>query len=241
MANSRLKGDMVGWTSRVLPRVCYIGRNQKPLLQKRKELMQLRNNYRQARATTLALLLTLGLDSAVQAADTYKLDPAHSTVGFAVSHMVINTVRGKFDQFTGTVTLADNAVQEAAGTIQTKSVNTGVEMRDKDLRSSNFFDVEKYPTITFQSKRTEKKGGDVRLVGDFTMHGVTKEISLPVIVKGPVKDPWGNTRIGLEAKAKLNRRDYGLLYSKLLETGGLVVGDEVEIEINAEAVKAKAE
>jgi polyisoprenoid-binding protein YceI len=181
----------------------------------------------------------LGLaTSALFAADTYNIDPAHSSVGFAVSHMVINTVHGKFNEFNGTVEVDGNQIQGAKGTIQTKTVDTGVAMRDRDLRSANFFDVEKYPTITFQSKRAEKKGEDTVLVGDFTMHGVTKEIALPLVLKGPIKDPWGNNRIGLQGKTKLNRKDYGLTYSKTLETGGLVVGDEIEIDINAEAVKA---
>jgi len=178
--------------------------------------------------------------AAAFAAETYNIDPNHSTVGFSVNHMVINTVHGKFNEFAGTVVAEGNQVRQATGTIQSKSVDTGVAMRDKDLRSPNFFDAEKYPTITFQSKRAEKKGEDTMLVGDFTMHGVTKEISLPIKLKGPVKDPWGNSRIGLESKTKLNRKDYGLLYNKALETGGLVVGEEIEIEINAEAVKAAA-
>ncbi len=179
------------------------------------------------------------LSASARAADTYNIDPAHSSVAFSVSHMVINNVKGMFKDFTGTVVVDNNAIQEAKGTIQTKSVDTGVERRDGDLRSANFFEVEKYPTITFQSKRVEKKGGETLLIGDFTMHGVTKELSLPVKLAGPIKDPFGNTRIGLQAKTKLNRRDFGLTYGKVLETGGLVVGDEVEIEINAEATKAK--
>jgi polyisoprenoid-binding protein YceI len=188
----------------------------------------------------VTLLVTLALSGGAVAAETYNIDPAHTSVGFAVSHMVISTVKGKFNEFTGTVALDNNAVQGAKGTIQTKSVDTGVERRDADLRSANFFDADKYPTITFQSKRAEKRGEETVLVGDFTMHGVTKELSLPVIVKGPVKDPWGNSRVGLQAKAKLNRKEFGLLYNKALETGGLVVGEEVEIEINAEATKAGA-
>jgi polyisoprenoid-binding protein YceI len=183
------------------------------------------------------ILASLALGLRALAADTYTLDPAHSTVGFAVSHMVINTVHGKFDEFKGTVTVEGTKLQAAEGTVETKSVNTGVGARDKDLRSANFFDVEKYPTITFQSKRAQQKSGETVLVGDFTMHGVTKEISLPVTLKGPIKDPWGKTRIGLEAKTKLDRKQYGLTYNKVLEAGGLVVGEEIEIEILAEAVK----
>jgi polyisoprenoid-binding protein YceI len=173
------------------------------------------------------------------AADTYNLDPVHSTVGFGVTHLVINTVHGKFNEFVGSIVVDGKTIQEAKGSVQTKTIDTGVAARDKDLRSATFFDVEKFPTISFQSKKTEQKGGGTVLVGDFTMHGVTKEISLPVKLSGPIKDPWGNTRVGLQAKTKLSRKDYGLTYSKTLETGGLVVGDDVEIEINAEAVKAK--
>jgi polyisoprenoid-binding protein YceI len=191
----------------------------------------------------LPLAVVLGFASFVaslQAADTYNIDPNHSTVGFAVNHMVINTVHGKFDEFTGSVTLDNNALQAGTATIQPKSINTGIERRDNHLKSPDFFDAAKYPTITFQSKRAEKKGDETILAGDFTMHGVTKEISLPVTIKGPIKDPWGNTRIGIEAKTKLSRKDYGLKYNQMLETGGMVVGDEVEIQINAEAVKAAA-
>jgi polyisoprenoid-binding protein YceI len=183
------------------------------------------------------ILASLSLGLRALAADTYTLDPVHSTVGFAVSHMVINTVHGKFDEFKGTVTVEGTKLQAAEGTVETKSVNTGVGARDKDLRSANFFDVEKYPAITFKSKRAKEEGGETVLVGDFTMHGVTKEISLPVTLKGPIKDPWGKTRIGLEAKTKLDRKQYGLTYNKVLEAGGLVVGEEIEIEIHAEAVK----
>ncbi len=117
------------------------------------------------------------LSASARAADTYNIDPAHSSVAFSVSHMVINNVKGMFKDFTGTVVVDNNAIQEAKGTIQTKSVDTGVERRDGDLRSANFFEIEKYPTITFQSKRVEKKGGETLLIGDFTMHGVTKEIN----------------------------------------------------------------
>ncbi len=190
-------------------------------------------------ALLVCALGLLGQGAALRAADTYNIDPAHSTVGFAVSHMVINTVHGKFNEFTGTVVVEDNRLQSARGVIQTRSVDTGVAMRDKDLRSPNFFETDKFPTIIFVSKKVTDRNGVTELVGDFTMHGVTKEISLPVKLKGPIKDPWGNTRIGLEARTSLNRKDYGLTYSKALETGGLVVGDEVELEINAEATKAK--
>ncbi len=173
-----------------------------------------------------------------RAADTYNIDPAHTTVGFAVTHLVINTVHGKFTDFAGSVSLDGTAVQEAKATIQAKSINTGIEKRDNHLRSADFFDVQAHPTITFQSKRVEQKGGESVVHGDFTIHGVTKEIALPIKVKGPIKDPWGNMRVGLEAKTKINRTDFGLKWNQVLEAGGVMVGNEVEIEINAEAVKA---
>jgi len=191
------------------------------------------------KAILAAVVVAFGFAAGARAADTYKIDPVHSSVGFSVRHMVISNVKGKFQEFAGTIVLENNKLIEATGTIQTKSVDTGVAQRDQDLRSANFFDVEKFPTITFKSKRVEKKGEEFVLVGDFTMHGVTKELSLPVKLSGPVKDPWGNSRIGLETRTKLSRKDYGMTYNKALEAGGLVVGDEVEIEINAEAVKEK--
>jgi len=196
--------------------------------------LQMKTTLRKTVTSILALTCV-----AASAAETYNIDPAHSSVGFAVTHMVINTVHGKFNEFSGTVSLEGNEVKEATGTIQAKSIDTGIEKRDNHLRSPDFFDAAKFPTITFQSKRAEKKGSETFLVGDFTMHGVTKELSLPVVLKGPIKDPWGNSRVGLQARAKLNRRDYGLKYNQALETGGLVVSDEIELEINAEAVKAK--
>jgi len=191
------------------------------------------------KAILAAVVVAFGFAAGARAADTYKIDPVHSSVGFSVRHMVISNVKGKFQEFGGTILLENNKLIEATGTIQTKSVDTGVAQRDQDLRSANFFDVEKFPTITFKSKRVEKKGEEFVLIGDFTMHGVTKELSLPVKLSGPVKDPWGNSRIGLETRTKLSRKDYAMTYNKALEAGGLVVGDEVEIEINAEAVKEK--
>jgi polyisoprenoid-binding protein YceI len=175
----------------------------------------------------------------LRAAETYAIDSAHSSVGFAITHLVINTVHGRFNEFSGTIKLEGTTVKEATGTIQTKSIDTGIEKRDNHLKSGDFFDVAKFPTITFQSKRVDQHGAETVLIGDFTMHGVTKEVSLPLTVKGPIKDPWGNSRIGVQMRAKLNRKDYDLKYNQALEAGGLVLSEEVELEINAEAVKAK--
>ena len=182
-----------------------------------------------------ALLLSAQLN----AADIYTIDPAHTRVGFAARHFGINTVKGKFNEFTGKLVMDGDALKEATATIQVKSIDTGVAQRDDHLRTADFFDATNYPTITFKSKRIEKAGNQVAMIGDFTMRGVTKELRLPLMLSKPIKDPWGNTRVGLETKAKLNRKDYGIKYNDLLETGVAAVGDEIEIEINAEAIKDK--
>ncbi len=187
----------------------------------------------------ITLLVAASAIARSVAADTYNVDTNHSTVGFSVSHLVINKVHGKFNEFSGTVVVDNNAITEAKGTIQAKSVDTGIARRDAHLRTPDFFDAQKYPTITFVSKRAEKQGDETVLIGDFTMRGVTKEIALPVKLSGPITDPWGGTRIGLEAKTKVSRKDYGISYNQSSKTGTAVVGDEIEIEINAEAVRAK--
>jgi polyisoprenoid-binding protein YceI len=189
---------------------------------------------------TLTLLIAFGLSAPLRAADTYKIDPVHSFVSFSVQHLMISHVQGKFDKMSGTLAVDNGALQKADGTIDTASVDTGVAPRDKDLRSAEFFDAEKYPTITFQTKSVSGTPDHLTLVGDFTMHGVTKELSLTGKFTGPIKDPWGKQRVGLEAKTTLNRQDFGMNYSKTLDTGGALVGDDIDIEINAEATKAPA-
>ena len=189
--------------------------------------------------TLITILAALGLLSHAFAADTYTIDPAHTRVGFAARHFGINTVKGKFNEFTGKLVLDGNTLKEASATIQVKSIDTGVTQRDDHLRTPDFFDAATYPTITFKTKRVERSGDALVMTADFTMRGVTKELRLPVTLSKPIKDPWGNTRVGLEAKAKLNRKDYGIKYNDLQETGIAAVGDEIEIEINAEAIKDK--
>jgi polyisoprenoid-binding protein YceI len=185
-----------------------------------------------------ALIITTGLLAFVaNGADTYKIDPMHSSIIFSVRHMGINNVRGHFDEFGGTVVVDNGAIQSATGTIQVKSINTGVPMRDNHLRKPDFFDATNHPTINFQTKKVEQSGGETILVADFTMRGITKELRLPVKLSGPVKDPQGKTRIGLEATAKVNRKDYGINYNAVLESGAAAVGEEVTMEINAEGVK----
>jgi len=180
---------------------------------------------------------TLAGNLFANAAETYAIDPAHTRVGFSVRHLGISNIKGRFKEFSGKLTIDGDALKEATATIQVQSIDTGVEQRDNHLRTADFFDATNYPTITFKTRSVETKDGEVVMIGDFTMRGVTKELRMPVTLSKPIKDPWGNTRIGLETKAKLNRKDYGFKYNALLETGIPAVGNEIEIEINAEAVK----
>jgi len=171
---------------------------------------------------------------------TYNIDVAHSRIGFAVKHMVISTVRGKFNEVTSTVNVNEEQPEAAQINVEINAatVDTGVEFRDNDLRSNNFFDVEQYPTISFKSTQIEPLGGsEYRITGDLTMHGVTKPVAVTGVVEGPTKDPWGNDRVGVELVGRLSRKDWGLTYNAALETGGMVVGDEVRLEIDAEYTK----
>ncbi len=166
--------------------------------------------------------------AAATAAETYKIDPAHTSVGFTISHLVISEVSGRFNDVAGEIVLDKGAITGARATIQAKSIDTAIQKRDDHLRSPDFFDAEKYPTITFESTKVE----DSRVTGKLTMHGVTREITLPVTVKGPVKDPWGNLRLAVSAETTLNRTDYGMKPFP-------GVGDEVKIRILAEATKVE--
>ncbi|HEY2825775.1 MAG TPA: YceI family protein [Gemmatimonadales bacterium] len=172
----------------------------------------------------------------------WQIDPTHAHLEFAVKHLMINTVRGKFTDVKGTVHLdpADLSTAEADVTIATTSVQTGVEQRDQHLRSADFFDVEKFPTITFKSRKaTELTEDNYTLLGDLTVHGVTQPVHLTVTPEGSVKDPWGGERMAFSARGKLNRKDFGLVWNMLLEAGGVAVADEVKLTIEVELVKQK--
>jgi polyisoprenoid-binding protein YceI len=178
-------------------------------------------------------------------AATWAIDPGHSAAQFAVRHMVVSNVKGQFDGPTGTVTfdpanIAGTLRVEAV--IDARTINTRNPDRDKDLRSDAFFDVDRFPRITFKSKRAEAAAaGHLKLTGDLTMHGVTKEVVLDV--EGPtaeIKDIWGSARLGASASTVLDRREFGLLYSSLLEGGGAVVGNEVTITIDLEVTREPA-
>jgi polyisoprenoid-binding protein YceI len=176
------------------------------------------------------------------AAATWKIDPDHSNIMFQVRHLGLVEVKGIFQKFSGTLNLEDNIAKSSVNvTIDAASVATGVEKRDEHLRTADFFDVAKYPTITFVSKKvTPAEHGKLKVIGDLTIHGITKEAVLNVT--GPtkeVKDPKGNIRRGISATATINRPDYGLTYNSILESGGLAIGNKLTINIEAELVKEK--
>jgi len=197
--------------------------------------------FRRTAAVTLAALALTAAGAGAQTG-TYTLDPAHTSVGFKARHMMINDVRGTFDKVDGTIVFdAKNIANSTVSvTIETASVNTRVENRDNDLRSDKFFDAAKHPTITFQSKKIVKKGEQWVAVGDLTMRGVTKEIELPFTISGPVANPWGKTVIAVAASTEINRQDFGVSWNKTLDAGGVLVGDTVKIEIEAEAQKQES-
>jgi polyisoprenoid-binding protein YceI len=170
----------------------------------------------------------------------YNIDPAHSIIGFSIRHLEIAWVEGRFKDFKGTIRYdeSDTTKSSVEFTARVESIDTGVEPRDKHLRTADFFDVAKYPEMTFKSTRVERKGGDRYVLhGDFTLRGVTKQVQLPFTITGAIRDPWGNTRFGIAAQTKIDRRDYGVTWGKTLENGGLDVGNEVTIDLQLEAVK----
>ncbi|MFC1852508.1 YceI family protein [candidate division CSSED10-310 bacterium] len=183
--------------------------------------------------------LTLVIVTSGWGADTFVVDKAHSTVEFGVSHMVITTVKGKFNDFSGTIVYDRDDLKQwqFSGIVKVKSVDTAENRRDDHLRSPDFFDVQRYPEITFKSTKFLKQEKGYVCVGQFTMRGITKEVRIPFHLKGPIKDPYGNSRLGLAAFLTINRHDYGVNWSKTMDSGGLVVGNDVDIELNIEAIK----
>ena len=172
----------------------------------------------------------------------YRVDPAHSVIGFSIRHFEISFVRGRFKEFTSTIhyDAADVSKSTVEFTAKVESIDTGVGGRDNHLRSAEFFDVAQFPEMTFKSTKVEKKGNGWVLHGNFTLKGVTKPISFPFNVTGAVKDNRGNVRFGVAAETKINRRDYGITWGAKMANGGLNVADEVIIDLQLEAVKAAA-
>jgi polyisoprenoid-binding protein YceI len=173
---------------------------------------------------------------------TWRVDPTHSSIQFAVKHMGIASVRGKFTRFEGTLEVGENlATSKAYGKVDASSIDTDEPDRDAHLRSPDFFDVENYPEITFESTRVEPIDAESSTVyGNLTMHGVTKEVRLDVAVEGTDTDPWGNERVGLAASGVLKRSDFDMKFNQALGSGNLLVGDKVSISLDISAVRDPA-
>lgn len=181
-----------------------------------------------------SLFVALALSVASQA-QTWVLDSTHTSIGFALKHLAVSTVRGEFDQYAGTLTgdPTKPATLKADMTIQAASVNTKVAKRDEHVRNADFLDVAKFPTIEFKAEKTEVKGKKLTMVGVLTLHGVSKRIAIPFTVSGPVVDPWKNNRIGLEGSFTIQRSEYGIT------SYPGVVGEELKIDVSAEYTEAK--
>ena len=185
----------------------------------------------------IIIAIVMALPLSAQTA-VYSIDPAHTDFSFSVQHMVIANVRGIFQKFEGSMEFDDNNKLSGANAVITaESLYTKIKKRDNHLRSPDFFDVAKYPDITFKATSMKYSGPNkLTITGNITIKDVTKEITLTGETLGPVKDPWGNTRMGINAKGTINRKDFGLLWNKVLETGGLLVGDMVELIIEGEGI-----
>jgi polyisoprenoid-binding protein YceI len=174
---------------------------------------------------------------------TWQLDPAHSSIEFAVKHMMFTTVRGRFKDFKGTITADESNPDQSVVTVEidAKSIDTGVADRDAHLRSADFLDVENHPTITFRSTKVDgaakREGDKFRVTGDLSIRGTTIPVTLDAEYEGTGKDPWGGIRAGSRATTKIDRRDWGLKWNQALETGGILVANEVRVEIEVQAVK----
>ena len=180
------------------------------------------------------------MTTAAPALTTWTVDASHSEVGFAVKHLMIATVRGRFGSVAGTVTFAQGDYSQARAdvTIDAASIDTREDKRDAHLRSADFFDVERFPALTFKSRRVEAITGDrFLLVGDLTIRDVTREVSLDITVEGFQKDPWGNQKAAFTAATKISRTDFGLTWNTALETGGVLVGDDVKISLDVQLLK----
>ncbi|MFT5835370.1 MAG: polyisoprenoid-binding protein YceI [Sulfurimonas sp.] len=185
----------------------------------------------------ITTLLLTALGSTALFAGTYKVDTTHSNVGFKVKHMMISNVIGKFDKFNGSFEYDEKTktIQKLSGTIEVASINTANVKRDTHLRSDELFNAKKYPEIIFALQKTDSEYA----YGKLTMHGVTKDVKLDLENNGMIKDPWGNTRVGLELTGKLSRKDYGITWNKLLEAGGVTVGDTIKLDIQIEGILAR--
>jgi len=191
----------------------------------------------------VAVLFVLAAAAPLTAADTYTIDKSHSDVSFQIRHFS-SKVRGRFSDFEGTIQADPSRPTESSVTftIKTASIDTNSSKRDDDLRSANFFDAAKFPEISFKSASMTSTGKDTYAVtGTLTMHGVSKQVTLPVTFLGSAKDPWGNERASFELNTRLNRKDYGIDWNKALDAGGLMLSDDVDVTIDLETIKKKPE
>ena len=191
----------------------------------------------------LSALVTTRSALAADPVQTYAIDPAHTSVTFSIRHLVTR-VQGQFRDVAGTIEVnrQNPAASSVTFTLQAASIDTRIEQRDEHLKSPDFFDAAKYPEITFVSKKVVRKDKThFEVTGDFTMHGVTKEVTVPVEYLGDIKDPWGNDRAGFSVRMPLNRKDYGIVWNKALDQGGMMLGDDVDVDIQIEAVQQKPE
>lgn len=188
---------------------------------------------------SVVLMIASGRSRAEMA--RYDVDLDHSTIEFRVAHMVISKTTGRFVDYTGYIEMDPDALKVKAleAVIKTASLTTNHEKRDAHLRGPDFFNTEKYPTMTYKMKSYHKEGEDYVAVGDLTLLGITKEIALKGSFNGVTKDPWGNMRAGFTAEGKLNRKEFGMNWNKVLDNGGVVVGDDVFIKLEMECIKAK--
>lgn len=187
----------------------------------------------------IAVVLVFGV-CGINAQNTkWNLDRSHSSIKFTVSHMVVSEADGKFGDFDVKVASDNSDFSDATidVTIKSASINTDDAKRDEHLKSADFFDVTTYPSITLKNAKLSKSGNGYKLTGDFTMHGITKKVSFDTKFGGIAKSPWGQTVAGFKVQGKINRKDYGVSWSKLLDNGGAVVGDEVELNASLELVK----
>jgi len=170
---------------------------------------------------------------------TYKIDPAHTEINFKIKHLMITNVTGSFTKFDGTMESEKDDFTDAKIHFEadTDSITTHNEQRDTHLKSADFFDAAQFPKVTFDSTSIEKKGDDYKLNGNLTMHGITKPVILDVELGGVTTDPWGQSKAGFEITGKINRKDFGLIWNTPLETGGLMLGDEVKLQIGVQLIK----
>ena len=169
----------------------------------------------------------------------WNIDPSHTAVTFSARHLMVSKVRGRFSGVSGAITIAeDPAASTVEATIDMATISTDDENRDGHLKSNDFLDIENFPTMTFRSTAVRPDGDDYVLVGELTIKGVTKAVELELEFEGVEKDPWGGTRVGFSAEGEINRKDFGMEWNVVLETGGLLVGEKIKITLDVEAVKA---